>query len=285
MLVIYVIHRVIMRPLLIFLLLIPGTLQQPKPNTVPAKTAISKGNDEKKTSNEKTVAPDGALSNCAAVEKPPTKPEQAQSYDAGHDTLYRAYLWFTIIGVPLAFVGICVLYRQGRVIKNAERAWLIATPIDWSPPLRSDGPHQLRGENVFRVKVANIGKTPARVIRSSVRYVLIDSLEALPKEPDYGVLDPEQDLIVAPHEIEEPESSLVSRAVLERPNGVLTAEEHTAIVEREKVLYAFGFVRYLDIHGTKRETRFGYCYVHRKANEALGSAFAQAGSLAYRKTT
>jgi hypothetical protein len=149
----------------------------------------------------------------------------------------------------------------------------------------SDGPHQLRGENVFKVKVVNIGKTPARVIRSSVRYVLIDSLEALPKEPDYGALDPEQDLIVAPHEVEEPEASLVSRAVLEQPDGLLSWKDHTAIVERQKVLYAFGFVRYLDIHGTKRETRFGYCYVHRKPDEALGSAFAQAGPSAYRKTT
>jgi hypothetical protein len=125
-----------MRLLLIFLLLIPETLQQPKPNTTPAKTAISEGDDEKKTNNEKTIAPDGVTSNCVAVEKQTAKPEQAQSYDARRDTLYRAYLWFTIIGVPLALIGICVLYSQGRVIKNAERAWLIATPTDWSPHLR-----------------------------------------------------------------------------------------------------------------------------------------------------
>lgn len=274
-----------MRLLLIFLLLIPEYFQQPKPNPTPQKTGISKGDSEKKTNDEKTVSPEGVTGNCAAVEKPTAKPEQTQSYDAGHDPLYRAYLWFTIIGVPLALIGIGVIYSQGRAIKNTERAWLIATPTEWSPYLRSDGPHQLRGENVFKVKVANIGKTPARVIRSSVRYVLIDSLGALPKEPDYGTLDPEQDLIVAPHEVEEPESSLVSRAVLEQPNGLLSWQDHTAITEQTKVLYAFGFVRYLDIHGTKRETRFGYRYVHRKPAEAVGSAFAQAGPAAYRRTT
>ncbi len=275
----------IMHLFLSFLLLIPQALQQPKPNPIPTKTSISKGDSEKKTNNEKTVSPAAVTGNCAAIEKPTTKPEQAQGYDAGHDTLYRVYLWFTIIGVPFALIGICVLYSQGRAIKNADRAWLIATPTEWSPYLRSDGPHQLRGENVFKVKVANIGKTPARVVRSSVRYVLIDSLEALPKEPDYGILDPEQDLIVAPREIEEPESSLVSRAVLEQPNGLLSGQDHTAITEKTKVLFAFGFVRYLDIHGTKRETRFGYCYVHRKPGEAPGSAFAQAGPAAYRRTT
>jgi hypothetical protein len=280
-------HGVIMRLLLAaFLLLIPNVFRQSNPIAPSTKPSLNKGDGESKANGQKITSQNITICDCPPVEKPACQPEKANTYDPGHDTLYRAYLWFTIGGVLLALAGIGVVYRQGQVIKNAERAWITVSPTEWSPPLRSDGPHQLRGKNVFRARLTNAGKTPARVIGASLRYILIDSLEALPKLPEYGASEPEPELIVAPHEATDPQDILTTYAVLEtESDGMLSWADHSAIIEGTMILYAFGFIRYLDVHGKERETRFGYHYAMSKPNEVMKPAFRQAGPAIYRRVT
>ena len=63
---------------------------------------------------------------------------QAQAYNPRQDMLYRAYLWFTVLGVIGAFAGLYVISRQTKLagkaadaallsaqaVINAERAWI-----------------------------------------------------------------------------------------------------------------------------------------------------------------
>jgi hypothetical protein len=59
---------------------------------------------------------------CSNVEKPDTQCKQSDSYDPRNDTLYRAYLIFTIAGVCVALLGIGAIYLQTRATREAAEA-------------------------------------------------------------------------------------------------------------------------------------------------------------------
>jgi hypothetical protein len=255
--------------------------------------ALHQQNAEVKTENAQSDVNEFSIplaANALDEQKPATKCCAEHPYDPREDTPYRIYLWATIAGVGGALFGLIFLVKSAnaakenaKAIMDSERAWIVATPTEWNPPLRSYAPHQLRGQNVFRVKFVNVGKTPARIINASLKYILVNSLEDLPAVPVDSPSDPQPRIIVAPNMGADPKEFIGAAAILEQPEGMLSADEHTAVYKGEKILYAFGFVRYLDVYEKERETRFGYKF---SVGDALShGGFQQDGPASYRRTT
>jgi hypothetical protein len=73
----------------------------------------NEANIEQKQAGETSIPP--------AVHKPNTQTEQAKTYDAGKDCLYRLYLLATIAGVCVALGGIYAIYKQTEATAIAAK--------------------------------------------------------------------------------------------------------------------------------------------------------------------
>src|SRR5271170_1219608 len=98
------------------LLLFQAIPKQSNPDHHAAKPSVSERNGERKAHDEASDSGNGGVqcTGCFTVEQPDAKPKQDSGYDPRHDPLYRAYLWFTILGVLGAVVGIFFIYMQVR---------------------------------------------------------------------------------------------------------------------------------------------------------------------------
>ncbi len=108
---------------------------------------------------------------------------------------------------------------------------------------------------VFSWFVLNAGRTPARLIEIAARYRLIKSLTRIPSEPEF-----EGDLERIPlyEKLLLPDERFWSFQPLEP--SVLTPREITAIRDGERILFAYGYVKYLDVFGGDHET--GFCWYY-----------------------
>jgi hypothetical protein len=139
-------------------------------------------------------------------------------------------------------------------VMKSERAWVIATPVNWNPELAVLAPPStLIPLNIFDIAIKSVGKTPAQLIDIVNQYVSIESLGGLPVPPEYGTPAPLDGLLLVP------EDSFSNRTVL-NPTPTLNPETHIRVMNAERFLYAFGRVRYRDTFGLERETRWGYVY-------------------------
>jgi hypothetical protein len=164
-----------MRLLVVVLfLLFQNVYQKPNPAAPATKTGIEKGNTETKAKERNTdnsqqptqIVVIGGLDK-GQIEK---RSEQSNSYDPREDTLYRAYLWFTILGVTGAIGGVIVLicqtiatrrsaeaaFMNAQVLIDAERAWI---DIDFS-----------KVGTLYSFVVTNYGKTHGIITKCKLIY-------------------------------------------------------------------------------------------------------------------
>jgi hypothetical protein len=103
----------------IFILLIASPLQQSQPNSGVKKGAVQENHSQKHSGSDDKHTPkpasDAVLDGCS-VQTPTGQNQTQDTYDPRKDTLYRAYLGFTIAGVFLALLGIGFIYKQTRHI-------------------------------------------------------------------------------------------------------------------------------------------------------------------------
>ena len=121
--------------MLIATLLLATSIAIPQPQ--PSVPAIKKGNVAEHTSEQKTgerqkqnpVEPRNVPCNCGPVQtQPSAETNEENPYNPTKDTLYRAYLIATIIGVVIALGGISVLFWQTRHIRTQSEH--VAKQID-----------------------------------------------------------------------------------------------------------------------------------------------------------
>lgn len=189
----------------------------------------------------------------------------------------RKLIWFT--GV-LAGVGVLQLFvmfltwlvyrrqatimtRQTETTRDTERAWVIANPVDNAPvvgfvPSEGAGNLELHlvgvgQRNIVSFSFKSTGNTPARLVETATLYCKVDSLEDIPKEPNYGERMSLNDLPLVTGD------SLGVVQSLE-PSSILPKAEADALRRQEAFLYAFGIVVYRDVYNRLHETRFGFVY-------------------------
>lgn len=125
---------------------------------------------------------------------------------------------------------------------DGERAWLMGDQVGIQPPPE---PTKERAVYWIYVPVKNSGKTVGRIFESGISVRLTQSLPAVPEYDYHG----QYDIAVVP-------GGAHRLWVGVHPPDMEIAKTGKA----DKTLYVYGFVRYSDIGGNFRETRFCYFY-------------------------
>ncbi|MGA7156294.1 MAG: hypothetical protein WBY53_05585 [Acidobacteriaceae bacterium] len=137
---------------------------------------------------------------------------------------------------------------------NIERPWLLIESLDLPQftVVRVGDPRIL--QRILRYEIKNYGKTPARVRALRVVLAVGDSPEFPPNALDvFGT----ENFSVNPHII--PQGDKRKHDIDATPDYPLTDEQHMEIARGEAMfLWAYGLVRYGDVHGEWYETRICY---------------------------
>jgi hypothetical protein len=228
----------------VFSALVPATQvdhQKEKPNAnKPHKPEASK--------------PQSAVPSDGETNQIKTHPQEANGEEGGQERAYRVEVisqpsdWTGDAAVLIALLSMVFVWQQVRTMKNSERAWIMGSP-EFNNFTKPPDP----GEYVlYPASFKNFGRTPAKVIEAGISLKTIKSLKNMPPTPVYvtGEVLPLGNLLV-------PEDSFALAAL----PLVISKQEYWEIMNRELFLYAHGFVKYRDVFGKKRETRFCHYYL------------------------
>jgi hypothetical protein len=152
---------------------------------------------------------------------------------------------------------------NAQAVINAERAWITVTPhigtLKFVPlreknaPIPDDLVDVIPIIHQFPAKLVNVGKTPARIEASAIRYVRTPIHPSRWDEtPDYGELS-ESEQYAFPDEI----MTLTGQL---SPVATMTTSQIEDVENKREFLFAFGIIKYRDVYGNPHETRFGYLY-------------------------
>ena len=185
-------------------------------------------------------------------------------------------------GLQALILGLTIvaIWGQTRANKDTSRAWIITPPANWKPEIlaTSIGTAYL---NVFDVIFQNAGHTPAHLLEFALVYRNLskDEWERLPPEPKYEFVPMDGLLLV-------PKDSIGKRATL-IPSAILREEEVLSIKNADRLLYAYGFVKYTDAFRKVHEMRFGYLYYFPQGGRGSieESSFQRSGPPAYNRAT
>jgi hypothetical protein len=179
--------------------------QQSNPTIPSTKTSIEKRDAEQKTTDPKQIKTDTpTVASGSTVETPHSCDKQNNPYDAGKDTLYRAYLWATVIGVLGAIGGVVVLICQIKLLRksadaardaaiaaktssqaiiNSERPWLFIEikASETNQAIMGEVPQKV----MFWISFKNWGKTPAELVGYDYHIDCLDNNITLPTPPEY----------------------------------------------------------------------------------------------------
>jgi hypothetical protein len=161
--------------------------------------------------------------------------------------------------------------------KTTERAWIIISPSNWlpsfSPSLRPSA------GSSFQVEVKNVGRTPAHSIKVSTRYVRLNQLSDLPKEPDYSPTELLEVTNLAP-------ADEIGVAKQLRPSPLET-KDIEALYNGKSFVYFHACVSYTDAFGGTHETKSGFVYpfIQPGLVDYRGTGFRRWGPPAYEQST
>ena len=122
---------------------------------------------------------------------------------------------------------------------------------------------------MFHARIQNAGNSIAQIDEVSVSYCYIEgSLSRLPEIPVFDPVSPQHGYLLIPKDeywVHERLKNFDTNATAESSSkgtetGLLRKNQIAAIEQRKDFLYAYGFVKYRDVFGKNRETRFGYVY-------------------------
>ena len=276
--------------------------QERLPNSVPptnpkAGSSIAKLNASQKTAKpnqanptEPQIAPCNQASPCHVIDEPQEKSEEQKAKEASLDSLYRRYMWATIIGVVGGLIGVVVLIcqtiatrtsaeaalRQANHIITSERAWMVAEPGDANIPPEIEGATGVRWTE-FSVRFVNKGKTPAFLIEIGYQGKVLPRSEKLPFiQPLYKGKEISRwggkGLPVLP-------------GADVRKNHLGTwASDPVKITRGFDVLWVYGYIKYADAFGFARETWYCYRWVH-EIERYQASGFIAGGPESYNRAT
>lgn len=184
---------------------------------------------------------------------PITQGGEPDSHYISTESLYRACMWATIVGVAVALGGLVALFIQTGAakasadsLKNIERPWLLLSTIErWSVKGGDNS-----GHIGIRWTLKNFGKTPALVQKIEGNVDIVSPDYKFPKEPIYK--KPYSTIYEQPI-IPPGESSFPIVHALDRCWG---KTELSDVAHGKVWLIASGHVAYKDPFGASHETRF-----------------------------
>ena len=147
---------------------------------------------------------------------------------------------------------------NARALMNAERAWMSVAPVQLNPAFGAGDANNPQYRLAVGMNISNTGRTPARILRSTLLYAWTDNSWPLPFTPVYL---PEE-ITIHSGLLLMPNSQPIAHIAFLKPFDVLTVEQVEAVKDRKAFVYAYGFVEYRDVFDEKvvHETRFCYVY-------------------------
>jgi hypothetical protein len=152
-------------------------------------------------------------------------------------------------GILAAFHTLKAIERQGEIMINIERAWVMVEvePVPGAGPI-CDGEVEVRdiraGNTTYNARITckNDGKSPAWITEKFAR---LDIVADIPEIPDWQRIEP----------IKGELEPLSAKEVGKPRDESLTCKRPR---EDGKTVILYGVVNYRDIFGCKRTTSFGY---------------------------
>jgi hypothetical protein len=140
---------------------------------------------------------------------------------------------------------------NSEVIMNSERSWVLGEVEELS--IKDVLVYKAGGSEIVPVfcTLKNYGVRLVWIAAASFELRVVDSIASLPPEPEYGAYKPlgsEIPLL--------PESS----GKYIRYPVTISVDEFGSVMAGRRQLYVWGFVRYRDIFGASRESRFCFHY-------------------------
>ena len=144
---------------------------------------------------------------------------------------------------------------------SSERAWVVIFKT-YSAALMavSSGPGVPRPYNAFRFTFKNGGKTVARLMEFNGEPHFVPRNYVLPRQPSYAGSRPVDELKFQYGGVLTPEETLDAWISIDRL--LIDASDVQSIQNGDKVLYVWGFLRYLDFSKKERKLQFCYQYVN-----------------------
>jgi hypothetical protein len=164
-----------------------------------------------------------------------------------------------LIGIVVAICTLAVIRRQtdatekaanaaelnAQALISSERAWVLVE-IGTLPDFKPD-PNRVQILWIMPT-ITNGGKTTARIMKIFARQQAIAKGENLPPEPEYQGQQ-NIDFILPPNK------------PIQTVGVGISGEDYIRARDGASVLYIYGFIDYLDIGETERQTRF--CFIFR----------------------
>jgi len=149
--------------------------------------------------------------------------------------------------------------RQVEALESSERAWLMAEGKERVNIIVGEA--MVRGVSSgptssinFVLQYRNAGRVPCWITEKRVQFLLPD-LKALPSEPFFDE---------SAHVDDFPETAAVGEVLTIEFHHLTCKGEHVVILNNvddqpgENTPIVYGIIKYRDVFGTDRETRFGY---------------------------
>ncbi|HEY6903928.1 MAG TPA: hypothetical protein VI216_06445, partial [Candidatus Acidoferrales bacterium] len=157
------------------------------------------------------------------------------------------------LGTVAAIWTLVTIRKQTIALMDADHALVV---IMWTDYAHVDPSKPNTLSHCFQWDVRNAGKSPAFIQTINSRLLVVNRLEDLPRTPGYRS---------APREMSHKMEPLVpgkefGRFYASVESPIPYASLEADLKQQKCFLYAYGFVRYLDIHRRKHETRFGLVY-------------------------
>jgi len=228
---------------------------QAKPFGTPEKGVTkqsSSPNTENTTTSEKDKDTGAGVTVIVNQEKSPgNKPNESETDEniQIQRKLANFTAWLVVVGfiqAAILFFTVRAIIHQASVSKNTERAWMIGSPNMPKLDIPESAVHLL-----YVCNLKNTGRTPARILQVGLAFRQAKSIADIPQTPSYGsdeISSVNRILLV-------PQDSFVNQTI-----SPVTNAGYIAVKNRERVLYAYGFVKYLDVFGKSHETCFCHCY-------------------------
>jgi hypothetical protein len=223
--------------------------------TVPAKSQSSaptkgsntySGKAEKAHPSTPVVEPQRSISPQASEKYP--KRETGDPADPAHSWIDMVNAISTGVIALFTICAAIFILRQVRVTRSVERAWMVGTPRF----KKFEGPPEPGQGLLYVCELKNTGRTPARILETALTIRKADSFALIPPEPSYMGTE----RISFNETIIAPKGSFIITAA----SGNFTQGQYVALRNLKLILYAYGYIKYLDTFGRPHETRFCHYY-------------------------
>jgi hypothetical protein len=251
----------------IFALFLSGSKEAPifSPSVQAEKPVVKKEAANNTRTESESKKRDG-LSNgglSSSTERKPNGQAEREKHDAQpdertykveivsqpRDALFVIYVVLTGLALVVSGATFGMVYRQTKSLRTIERAWIIGVPELGKLEKPSE-----RGDLItLPVAFKNVGKTPAKIIEAGVSLKTTDTFENISPQPTFRSSERITlgALLLTPQDF----------FYLTTPKIMLTQIQYNAIRDRKLFLYCYGFARYEDAFGTKRESKFCQYYL------------------------